>query len=534
MNDLSSLKLFEHSSASRSVDREGKIIKAGKNQIRIAVTTDSRFFVAARIFHAYNLIDQLLSLFGGRYYVSLKVGEQKLLVNINSISKRLHVKPEKVREAAKKGDLEAFIKKRTKKAMEEVATAIYQECVAKGKEEGDELILDGSKTKVPKAKLKEAVEKGEAYFIDSITDRVWTIWCNRETHEVEVGTVGKKLGQGSYGKVHEYEGFQTPEVVKHPRKKAGRDAIQDLLNEKHQLDHIHQNGRVYGVQVKPRWMRRMFMRNKHGHIKPKLAYATSKYTRDYDAVIYDSKTPPSVETYLRQIYQLAAGLAYLADHDYLCGDLKPANVFVKTNPDGTEELAIGDFGGVCHINEVKSPTKLEGFSRAATPGYSSLEDLSASACAANSIIDLENGLRREGRASTSKGIWCYQQEIEKTKQKLVQIEKKRDVFSLGSLFYEALTQRLPYNDGTTVYLGVKWPNLATYQELKTTGSLAGLPQEIKDLIKSMVDPSRDKRPSAREVFQTIDTCMEKKFPSLRQQLHQDIKKNYPGSVELIR
>ncbi len=426
----------------------------------------------------------------------------------------------------------------------------YQEALRQFREEGGELvrIKDGFKCGLTPDLLKKAIEialsKDPSLAValeDSSRGRLFNVWYDSQTHEVEVGAVGAFIAQGSAGKVLHYDNFSSfalpsHEVIKHVRKKLGVKAIEDLKNENAKLKRIHKEGLVYGVQAQARRMGRMAMKGmKHpNQTKFKLAYVTREYTYSYKKEIeirQKNKTPPSLEVYLKEIHQLMAGFAFLVEHDYLCGDLKPGNVLVGKDSNGTRQVVLSDLGSVRHVSDAKSLAELAGNRRLATRLYSPREELEKSEKLARDIEKLEDKLLS---SRDEDEIDLCNKALEQKMQELIQLEQKRDVFSMGCTLYEGLTTTTPYavmsgHINMKKYLGL--PPRGIDDSFKTF--TASIPEAIQGVIERMINSDPDKRPTALEAFKTIDGYIKVRYRALHAQILKDVKANYPGSVGLF-
>jgi serine/threonine protein kinase len=225
----------------------------------------------------------------------------------------------------------------------------------------------------------------------------------------------------------------------------------------------------------------------------KSGYLGKKYDSDYAADIktYQSLT---LEQKLSDFHQLLFGLKYLADQGILHGDLKPENVFVKKGKT-IKRVHIADLGGACRVNS-KSPLIEDNFhfGRGYTPSYAPKTDMDL----ADKFITKHD------------------------KKNLVEVEKKRDVFAMGFILYQALSAGRPpfkFNSMTG------HPLLLTYQEIKDKS----IPKEIRDLIKEMLNADYKARPTAAEAFNRLNDYISKNHPKLHDKLEKEIQRGYPGS-----
>lgn len=92
---------------------------------------------------------------------------------------------------------------------------------------------------------------------------------------------------------------------------------------------------------------------------------------------------------------------------------------------------------------------------------------------------------------------------------IIYLEKQRDVFAMGLILYTSLTKKtLPYkkklqrnpvhNVESTEFLDLN----SNYKEINNPN----VPQEIKVLIKQMLDPNYRNRPTAAQVLTRLQAC----------------------------
>src|SRR4051812_42230936 len=104
MNAISSFS-YSYREAEPSRDREGRILSQGKKVTRLQIGKNSPVYVAAlKLDHWVNrIIGEIGKKLG--YFIELQKGEEKILVNINSLAKRLHIKRSTILKREKEGTL---------------------------------------------------------------------------------------------------------------------------------------------------------------------------------------------------------------------------------------------------------------------------------------------------------------------------------------------------------------------------------------------------------------------------------------------
>jgi len=111
--------------------------------------------------------------------------------------------------------------------------------------------------------------------------------------------------------------------------------------------------------------------------------------------------------------------------------------------------------------------------------------------------------RRNLRSNTE---WLNQNEW-------IKVNHATDVFAMGTVLYQALegTEEFPYDIGQ---FGRQLEDSQEYREIKNSD----VPDEIKKLIKGMLDPDYTKRLTAAEAFQTLEEYMSQKCPEVLQEV----------------
>ncbi len=493
-HDLSLIKNIIEITADPSLTKKGEIIARGKRMKRVEFGDNAKFHVAAKVINQSSLIDRIIGYFGKkfRYYVEIEKGQSTLL-NVNSIAKRLHLKKKDIYKAADDGTLATLLVAQSKRISPILAQ--YEQLVNQGNlsPEGSDLtprvlikaITVALTTKLDVAEHLIKVKVKKKFGFGSFKNRRFLVKKQGDGDQ-SLLYIAKKLGAGGFGKAFITRDLKIGKIQVFKQAKAkAQGAKADIENEFKLLKEIHAKGKVWGIQAEPSLQLEM--------TSYKSGYLGKKYDSDYATDIKKYKSYAS-EQKLSDLHQLLFGLKYLADHDILHGDLKPENVFVKTGRKGIKRVHIADLGGACQV-DAKLPNIENSFllGRGFTSWYAPKGDMNA----ANRFI------------------------IGRNKQSLIEVEKKRDVFAMGFLLYEALTGgKLPFKFDSSGY-----PILSTYNEIKDNS----IPEEIIGLIKKMLMPDYKARPTAAEAFKRLDDYIAKKHPELHERLEKEIERHYPGS-----
>lgn len=276
---------------------------------------------------------------------------------------------------------------------------------------------------------------------------------------IKVYEFGRKLGSGTYGKV-----FAAVDLHKKRERalkiaQGNSDAWKDLKNEHDMLCRIHANGKVLGIQKKPKTLFDISLRG-----TKIMGYLGAKYDHDY--LIDINQKFMSIDHRLREFYQLAFGLSHLEGQGIIHGDIKPQNILVKQGP-RMNLVDLADFGTALDANRA------------------SVEEMATNPYSSNYIAQEDLDLRKVLLNNDNK-------------KEMVHLCQKGDVFALGTVFFQALTGYYPFNQKTEK----KHPVLSSYSpELLNQ---AAVPYPIQKLIKKMLDPNYKKRPSAQKVLQVLE------------------------------
>lgn len=466
---------------------------------------------------------------------SEKATHQKNM-GVSQIKKAIqNVESPQAKESLKEKKITKEAKKEAEKSTPEVL-AYYEHILNNYLEEKEKKLFkkgDPSPTGLTREILLKVIEVAFSTFQGSVQhteERSYHINFDSATHEIELTYAGSKIGKGGLGKVYTFNNLigvlLEDLVVKVAREKfknfpinhranLAQRAIIDVENEFKQLIKIHQEGNIWGIQARPLQLVEVYIKG-----KLKLGYLGIKYAGDY---FEEFTKPASFQERLMDFQQLASGLHYLAQHDILHGDLKPENIFVKNTPDGNRLVCIADLGGA---RDASIPTlassirSLSGSEASFTSDYAPLNEIINSGTLVDlintvqkEIQDLENpeipypvsslGLTREEIIAKKKLL------IENTKQELIVLEKARDVFALGTIFYATLTSYMPFLSDKAGH-----PQVKNYQEIKRTD----VPQDIKDLIRQMLDPDPLQRPLAAGVLNRLNHYMKAQQPDIYSKL----------------
>lgn len=480
-----SIPSFSHSHASASLNHEGGVIAKGKGTTRLKIGDDPRFHVAVQQIEKNTgwlerLAINLKKAFGR--YVEIKRGiETPLLVNINSVASRLHLSKQEIRKVAREGKFMELLGNRAKEIESHLAyydnmkkqTGMKPALLMKAIKMGLEVLPKPPPTDNKPKQDTERMDTRHGFRIGGIL----FVAKKRKEGGLKLTQISQRLGAGGFG-----EAFVASNLTSGTEKvyKIATDdvvAIKNLHNEFMLLEKIHQGGNVWGIQAKPNKLTRIIL----SASEVLLGFLGKKYDGDYLSDIEKNSSVPFSDR-LFEFHQLLYGLKYLAEHNILHGDLKPGNILVKREPDGTKSVHIADLGGARDITALDAYTIA--FEGTWTSSYFPRED--------------EKAIR--SLASDA------------TKQELIEVQRKRDVLEMGVILHQALSGgQKPYK------LDAGYRPILTHIKEITDKSV---PVEIKNLIRSMLDPDYKKRPSAAEAFTVLDGYIKTHDPALHQKIQQ--------------
>lgn len=292
----------------------------------------------------------------------------------------------------------------------------------------------------------------------------------------ELFWINKLLGKGFSGQVYALSDIKAVQNKEDLVVKIAHHTLQsteEVRNEYNILRTIHANGPITGIQLPPSQII-MIKSGQTSYYPERCGYLGYKYDEDYFQHIVSLKAEPTFSNLLPDFIQLISGLTYLHSQDILHGDIKIENVFIKHQSPTSKLVHISDLGSSRNakcVADIK-PTTF-------TP-----------ACVA--IPDLEQYRELETQPNS--------------REALMTLEKKRDVFAMGTVFYIALERSYPYaykkNHNPLYHNGQdgnkceNYPDLTAYQKMVNKD----VPSEIKELIAQMLDGDYRKRPTASEVF----------------------------------
>ncbi len=291
----------------------------------------------------------------------------------------------------------------------------------------------------------------------------------------------KKLGAGTFGKVYRYINTKTGDIgVLKDAKRNNPEATEertrrDLDTEYTLLQKIHEGKKVWGIQQKLFKCEPLGITTRHGTSKVRYGTIGPQYSGDYSEEL--TKKDVTIEERLYQFHQLLFGLKTLHEKGILHGDIKPENIFVRG-----DKVFIADLGGACLQDKtVTNLLELIGGAgnRPATPFYTCMSDYEAS--------------RNKAQANDREGV--------------IAIEKLRDVFSMGCVFYLALS-------GNDTRYSINSPHKLPVANVRA--SLMGL-------VFRMYDTDYKTRPNAEEVFNEFTRILETYYPEVAIKIHEDMK-----------
>jgi serine/threonine protein kinase len=359
-------------------------------------------------------------------------------------------------------------------------------------------MFSGSKVK----QKQQNIGKGKALLKQArvIDDEFRSIMSSVESGSPEARLLfkGKKIGAGGFGKVYEARDITAGKieasgiikyayVPKNVRRELGDEEVdQRLVDSKHDMEqedtvlaYVHSDRVIPGIQEPHLWSGKIITvkEKKDGFaFKEKFGCQPVRYDKDYSKL-----GNATINQFLDEFSQLAGGLKFLADANILHGDIKGTNILVKVGPDGEKQAHIADFGGARLAGDKKVSLE-EIMVHGHTPPFMPKEDLDL----ANKYADKSYQHEISGNQKKSK----------RSRKKLIELKKKSDVYSMGTTFYCRLMGEFPYELDRRGY-----PDFGNgYQDIEDPN----IPQELKNLIRAMLHPDPDQRPTAEQVRSSLD------------------------------
>lgn len=334
--------------------------------------------------------------------------------------------------------------------------------------------------------IQEAADSEKnIYFPIKTQKETYYLGFDKKTQKVELLLLGELIGKGSFSKVFAIQNIFncTQEVIKEASSTV--KARKEVEHSYKLLTNLHSQGRLWGIQAPDRCI---------GYFKidaKQISFGsiTEKYDTDY--MNHIKQEVSSYQERLTEMHQLLGGLKLLHESGHVHGDLKPDNVLLQLTQ---EVLNLADFGGARQVEPPIPIHTLKAYSRSFTPHYCSPNDFTW----ANKLAAL--GEYKE----------------------LVELEKKRDVFSIGYILYMALENKEPFDKYTKDEF--HFPVLSSFQPFKNK-----IPTDLKNLIQQMLHADYRKRPTSTEVFEKYKAFLEKNHSTELFQINQRIFKDYGGA-----
>lgn len=494
--------------ASASIQASGKVQKRGKAIERLAIGSDDRFWIAAQKIPKNTFSFKNIKLFFLKNrYVELKndTGD-RIFLNINSLAKRCHLQPDEIKKAVQedqKSQKSEQLLQLIRASAEELPKVLdhYKKIFRHFEVKNDpeiHLQIRGEKDlprlkpetliKTIRVAMKQVVENGAVPIF--INPKLCYI-IKYSPSEDCLNLIFKKrnIGRGAYGSVDQVINISTNNKQQHALKIAIPDDS-SVWNEYNLLKRLQGEE---GIQEAP-------------HMFLNIAKDQNTFP-GFLGVLYDSDYQKHCETKIPfrervlEFYQLINGLCVMDRKNILHGDLKPANILVKKDQNGMTQAHIADFGGARDVSK-----NLEIITGVHTHEYSLQSDMDriieiSKECKvlADSIDEIKQMTQSQLTDEDVLSLKEKESSLQEKVTEYISLQKKREVLSMGLIFYEVLKNLPLYPKNENRYLIKRNLN-----NLK----IDNVPQKMVDLIKEMTKSDLKKRLTAEECLKKLEIIIE--------------------------
>lgn len=357
-----------------SFSKEGKLLAPGKKKVRLVLGEDERFAVYAKVRSSTGVSKVIEKMKGAGRFVEFETKEGTVVeLNIRSLSKRLHLSTNKIRQLLKQGELKEAIDLKQKE-MEKILDS-YDEIFKVNRRDFEALKQStgfDTKTlmKAIKTAYREISKAAEGESVSFKKNGIKFI-ATQTSDGLNLMQVTKDLiGKGSFGKVTVAKAFARPDLPLVSKKILDRsdDTREEILNEASMVrfcneEHPHldllynQEGRLDGIPPAFHAVFNVTAPEKTGYIAERCFGDLTKMFRR------NGKTKVNIAI------QLLKGLENLSRLELVHYDIKPENILVKKN--GNQVRAyFADFGGAIRY---EGGYKVNNGKATYTPAYQSTD-----------------------------------------------------------------------------------------------------------------------------------------------------------------